>query len=429
MGESRLEKKWRSKTPKSEQLTERAKKVMPGGETRSAVYHPPYSAVLDRGEGCRVWDVDGNEYLDIANNYTVLVHGHAYPPVVEAVTKAAQNGTTYTAKTMSQIELAELLVDRIASVDEVRYVNSGTEGVQAALMVARGFNGRSKILVSTYSYHGWFTESAIMPGSPGTSGSDEHNGFVDTYVAEWDNAEAFEKVLADHGDEIAAVLLEPWLASAGMVGASPEFFERVQAAATKAGAILILDEATVFRMALGGAQSLLGFQPDLSVLGKHVAGGMPGNAIGGRRDLMEILNPERPDAVHFSGTFAGNPVSTAAGLASLLELTEDRIQQMETRLGTIETEMSKSAARHGVPFSSRRVGSLMNVYMSDELPVANHVRADQELATKWHLACMTNGIFAVPRALVNVSTVTSDADVKEIIDRLDNAFEDLAAEI
>jgi glutamate-1-semialdehyde 2,1-aminomutase len=418
-----IEEKFRKRTPKSAELTERAAKVLPGGEARSAVYHPPYSVAIERGSGSRVWDIDGNDYLDLSNNYTCLVHGHAYPPIVEAAIRATGKGSTYAAKTLSQVELAESIVERVSSVDEVRFANSGAEAVQVALLLARGYNARSKILISTFSYHGHFID-AHRYLSEQVAGPD----FVDTFIAPWGDAAAFEAILSEHGHEITAVLLEPWLASAGMVGAPREFFTRVQAAATAAGALLILDEATVYRLNTGGAQALLDFQPDLTVLGKLIGGGFPCGGVGGRRELMELANPITGN-VQISGTFSGNPVTTAAGTVAVRELTAPKIDKMAAQVEKLDEAMRSSARNHGVPYSSRRIGSLMNVWFSDKLPAANHVREDGELATLFHLACMANGIFAVPRTLVNVSTATSDEDLTEIIQRLDSTFEDMAAEI
>jgi glutamate-1-semialdehyde 2,1-aminomutase len=423
---SSIEERFRRRTPKSAELTVRAERVMPGGETRSAAYHPPYSVVIDYGKGSRVFDVDGNDYLDLSNNYTCLVHGHAFPPVVEAVQKAAARGTTWAAKALPQIELAELITSRVKSVDEVKFANSGAEAVQHALLVARGYNGRSKILVSEYSYHGHFIDPFGYTGTD--SDNDRSALFVQAYVAEWNNAESFERILEEHGDEITAVLLEPWLGAGGMIGASKEFFQRVQAAATKAGALCILDEATVFRLDVGGAQALIDFEPDLTVLGKIIGGGLPAGGYGGKREFMELANP-KTGTVHVSGTFSGNPVTTSAGLASNRELTKEKIDKMALQMEIIDNELRKSAANYGVPFSARRIGSLMNAWFSEELPAANHVRTDEALATKFHLACMTNGIFGVPRTLLNVTTATSDEDVSEITQRLDAVMADMAREI
>jgi glutamate-1-semialdehyde 2,1-aminomutase len=418
-----VEKKFRSRTPRSEALAERAARVMPGGETRSAVYHPPYSVVIERGSGSRVYDVDGNDYLDLSNNFTCLVHGHAYPPIVEAAEKAVRNGTTYAAKVIPQIELAELIVDRVESVDEVRFANSGSEGVLSALAIGRGYNGRSKVLVSTYSFHGHLFDARSRGNDPDRPLTPD---FIGTYVGRWGDADSFEQILAEHGDEISIVVLEPWLGAGGIVGAPIEFFERVQEAAHRAGALFVLDEATVFRLATGGAQSILGLRPDLTVLGKLIGGGFPCGGIGGRRDLMELANPATGN-VHVSGTFSGNPVAMSAGIAAVRDLTPEKIEHMSAQVELIDLALARSASRHALPYSSRRVGSLMNVWFSESLPEANHVRVDTELAIGFHLSCMTNGVFAVPRALINVTTATSDADVLEITERLDEAVRDLAS--
>jgi glutamate-1-semialdehyde 2,1-aminomutase len=417
-----IERKFRQRTPRSAEASERAAQVIPGGEIRNAVFHPPYSVVIDHGSGARLWDIDGNEYLDVNFNYACLVHGHAYPPVVEAATRAVNAGT-FAAKTFSQIELAETIVERVASVDEVKFSNSGSEAVQLALHLARGYNGRAKLLMSNFGFHGQFLDFRRDPSDTPPAAD-----FVDVYTAKWDDASSFEAVLAEHGHEITAVLLEPWLGVGGMVGASPEFFQRVQAAATAAGALLVLDECSVFRLHTGGAQALLDFQPDVTVLGKMIGGGFPVGGVGGRRDLMELFNPVS-GKVHISGTFSGNPLTTAAGTVAVRDLTAAKIDKMAGQVETIDLAMEKSAAVHGVPYCSRRVGALMSFWFSDELPAANDVRTDGDLPTLFHLACMANGLFAVPRTLMNVSTATTDDDVKEIVERIDAAFDDLAAVI
>jgi glutamate-1-semialdehyde 2,1-aminomutase len=410
-----IEQKFRKRTPKSADAAARAARVIPGGEVRNAVYHPPYSVVIDHGSGARLWDIDGNDYVDVNFNYAALVHGHAYPPVIDAAVRAINAGT-FAAKTTSQIELAELLVERVASLDEVKFANSGSEAVQLALHLARGYNGRAKILMSDYGFHGQF----LQPGP------DPASDFVGVYTAAWDDAASFEGVLAEHGQEITAVLLEPWLAAGGMVEAAPEFFHRVQAAASAVGALFILDECSVFRVHTGGAQALLGITPDVTVLGKMIGGGYPVGGIGGRREVMELLNPVG-GKVRISGTFSGNPLTMAAGAVAVRELTPERLDAMASHMATIDRAMAQAATRHGVPYCSRRVGSLMNFWLSDDLPAANQVRTDGELPTLFHLACMANGVFAVPRALVNVSSVTTDEDVKELVERMDAAFDDLAS--
>jgi len=424
-----IEAKYRARTPRSEALQRRAELVMPGGETRSGSFHAPYSVTMDHAAGCRSWDVDGNEYIDVVNNFTCLVHGHAYPPIIEAAQEAVRKGTTWTAKAVDQINLAELIVDRVKSIDMVRYANSGSEGVFAALAVARAYNQRTKLLVARYSYHGHFLETSVVSQFPAGAGqAGISNGWVGTYVADFGDAAAFEQILAEHGDEIAAVMLEPYMAFAGMVSAPPEFFQRVHAAARKAGALFILDEATVFRLDIGGAQARLGIEPDVTVLGKIVAGGFPGGGIGGKREFMELLDP-RGTRLHLSGTFTGNPVTMAAGLACMRHLTAEKIARQEQMMETIETRLHAMAAKHGLPFSTRRVGSMMQMYFSPTAPSASPLRQDEETATLFQLACMANGVFMVVRATMNVSTVMTDADVDEVCERFDRAVADVAGEI
>ena len=219
----------------------------------------------------------------------------------------------------------------------------------------------------------------------------------DTYVADFGDATGFETILGEHGSEIAAVFLEPIMGAAGLVSAPAEFFHRVQTAACQAGAVFVLDEATTQRLAYGGAQQLLGIEPDLTVLGKICGGGFPFGAIGGRQDVMDVLHPARGEMAT-SGTFAGNPVSVSAGLVSLRDLTAARIAAMDRQVEALDEALAKAAAGHGLPYSSRRVGALLNVYLSDVLPAANPVHDDGRLMNLFHLAALSNGVFIAPRS-------------------------------
>lgn len=416
MSSGSIEAKYIKRTPKSRAVTERAAKVMPGGETRSGVYYPPYSVTLERGQGAWSWDIDGNDYIDLNNNYTCLVHGHAFPPIVEAVQKQAELGSTWTAKAIAQVELAELIVERVEAVDQVRFTNSGTEGVLAALAVARAYTGRKKVVFSRYSYHGHLLEPSGPDGS-----------WMDCYLGDFGDAASFEKIFAEHGNEISCVMLEPVLGLGGIVTAPPEFFERVKAAAHKAGALFVFDEATVFRTAIGGVQKLLGVKPDLSVLGKYVGGGYPAGSIGGTAEVMSVLDPAL-GKLQVSGTFSGNPITMVAGIEAVKHFTVKHTEIMTDRMIKIEETMKAAAARHGLPFSTRRYHNLMNVYFSDEVPVVNQLREDDRLASLYQLACFNNGIFIVSRLVMNTSTAMTDNEFGETLRRLEGALADVAAE-
>ncbi|MBI5949411.1 MAG: aminotransferase class III-fold pyridoxal phosphate-dependent enzyme [Chloroflexi bacterium] len=416
-----IEETYVARTPGSAEIGPRAERVMPAGETRAAGYHRPYPLTLTHGAGARVWDVDGNEYVDLTYNFTSLVHGHGYAPIVEAAEKQIRGGTAWPARNPHQVELAEMLVDRVQSVEMVRFCNSGTEAAMLAMQVARHATGRKKVLMARYGYHGSHEvfEHGFMAD---TMGEWDH-----TLTAEFGNAESFEAVLSEQGDEIAAVFLESVMGSAGIVEGSKAFFDRVIAATHAAGAIFVLDEVITFRMSTGGQQKVLGITPDITMFGKLIGGGFPVGAIGGRRDLMRILDPREGKLFH-SGTFNGNPVTTAAGVVSVRDLTSEKIAIMHGQAEELEAAFRKSAAKRNLPFSVRRSGSLMNLYFTEEPPRANLTRPDGRMMGKFHLAGMNHGLYFASRGMIVLATVLTDTDIAEIAQRADAAMADVAAE-
>lgn len=413
---SAIEKKYRARTPKSATMAERAARVMPGGETRNAVYHPPYSLTLDHGRGPRCWDIDGNDYIDLHNNYTALIHGHAFEPIVQAAHCASARGSTWAAKAEKQVELAELIAERVDSVEQVRFSNSGTEAVLSALAVARACTGRNKFLFPRYGFHGHLLDA-----------STPQSLWLDACFADFGDAESFEQILAGHKDEIAAVVMEPILGAGGLVEAQPAFFERVKAAAHRAGALFILDEATVFRVTTGGAQKRLNIKPDISVLGKFVGGGYPCGTIGGSREIMAALDPQRGKC-SISGTFSGNQVTMAAGVEALRHFTEADVDKQVGQVTMLEEGLKSAAERHGLPLSTRRAASLLTLYFSREAPAFSPLRNDTRLVSLFQLACMNNGVFINAGRIINTPTSMTDGDLKEVLERLDTAMGDLAKE-
>jgi glutamate-1-semialdehyde 2,1-aminomutase len=412
-----IEAAFAARTPRSAALHQRALALMPGGDTRTSAYHPPYPLTIDRGEGPYVVDVDGNRYVDLIGNFTSLVHGNAYPPIVEAVRRQVEKGTAWPARNEPQLELAELLCERVASVEQVRFCNSGTEATMLAAYVARAVTGRHKVLMARYGYHGSLEEYEV--------GFLGHGG-PDTLLATHGDAADFERVLAERGREIACVILEPVMGSAGLIASPPGFLERVAEAAHRAGALFVADEVITLRLGTGGAQALHGVRPDITAMGKIIGGGLPVGALGGRADLLSVTNPERLKLVH-SGTFNGNPLTAAAGAVSVRELTSDRIGVMEGQAERLAGALGDAAARQGVPFSLRQVGSMLQVFFTDTPPEANVVRTDTELAVRFHLAALNHGVFFAGRGLMALSTVIDDALVDEVGSRLGAAMEDLAA--
>jgi glutamate-1-semialdehyde 2,1-aminomutase len=272
--------------------------------------------------------------------------------------------------------------------------------------------------MATHGYHG--SHEAFEAGFMGKP-------WPHTLVADFGDAAAFEAVLAEHGSDIAAVFLEAVMGSSGVVTAPAAFFERVQTACRVAGALFVLDEVITLRLATGGQQAVLGIRPDLTTMGKIIGGGFPVGALGGRADLMALLDPRAGRLFH-SGTFNGNPVTMAAGLVSVRELTADRIDAMDRQAATLETEVRSAAVALDLPFSVRRAGSLLNLYFSPTPPTVNVRRDDADAMARFHLAGLNHGLFFASRGMVVLSTVITDDDLAAAIDRFEHALADVAGE-
>ncbi|HEX9888976.1 MAG TPA: aminotransferase class III-fold pyridoxal phosphate-dependent enzyme [Nitriliruptorales bacterium] len=425
-----IDERYLQRTPGSHRWFTAAARVMPGGDTRLSDHHAPYRLTFVRGEGPRLWDVDGHEYLDLLSNFTSLVHGNAYPPVLEAAREAVTAGTAWAGRNEHQVRLAEHLVERVASVQRVRFTNSGTEAFLHALHVAKVVTGRSMILMARHGYHGTHEDSAAgtFAGAADLALWGGHDGQQHaTLLAEFGDAEDFERVLRERGSQIAAVFLEPVQGSTGLRTAPPEFWERVRAATAAAGALLVLDEVVTLRLAEAGAQSRLGIEPDLTMMGKIIGGGFPIGAVGGRTEHLEVTSPPSPHLPH-GGTFNGNPVSTAAGLVAMEHLTGQAIARMHDLTQRLETGLHEAAAAAGLAFSTRREGSLIVIFLEEQATPRPARVADPRLA-RLHLAAANHGLHYAARGLLVVSTAFDEHLVDEAIERFALAMQDVAAEV
>ncbi|MEE2776378.1 MAG: aminotransferase class III-fold pyridoxal phosphate-dependent enzyme [Acidobacteriota bacterium] len=410
-----IEQLYRERTPESARLFASASRSIPGGNSRQAGYWKPYPLCIDRAAGVYFYDVDGYDYIDLTFNYTAMVHGHAYPPIVEAVDLA--KGTGWAANNRHMIDVAEQLVDRVASVDQVRFTNSGTEAGLLALTIARLVTGRYKVLMNRFGYHG-----SLMEFETGTF---DHPGPA-TLLGEYNNLASFEAVLDEHGSDIAAVFTEPVMGAGGGVPAEVDFLRGLAAAARDAGALFVADEVITFRLGLGGWQGEVGLDPDLTMFGKLIGGGFPVGAVGGSKELMKVLEPG--GGVFHSGTYNANPVTMAAGAVSVRELTAARIEEMHRLAERMEVGLRNAAEEAGIAFSMRRVGSMMSVYFSAEPPSSSMVREDGEIMSRFHLAALNRGLNIAPRGMVVLATVVDDAVVDEAVARASAAMRDVVAE-
>lgn len=368
-----LIREYEARTPRSRELFERFRQHLPGGETRTLTYYEPYPVVVARGEGPILVDVDGNEYVDVLNNYTSLVHGHAFPPILEAIAEAARDGLAYPAPHPRQLRWAELLAERYPAVELVRFANSGTEAAILAARVARRLTGRPQLLLFEGAYHGTGPEFAGEGG--------------DVVRVAYGQVPAID-------ESIAAVFVEPFLGSGGVIEGSPEFLHGLREAARRAGAVFVLDEVQALRNAFHGVHAELGLEPDLVLMGKLVGGGIPVGAVGGSRDVLGITAADRPNPLPHSGTFNGNPLAAAAGVACLEALDGDAIDRLNARAA----ELARRLAAEGAVV--RRSGSIMQVDAPDPAAL--------------HLALLVEGVFAAPRGMLNLSTATTDEHLEAV---------------
>ena len=359
---------------RSQELFARSQRLLPGG-VNSPVRSfgavggsPPF---IVRGEGPRIWDVDGNSYLDFVCSWGPLALGHAHPAVVAAVREAAADGTSFGAATEGELALAELIAGAMPSVRMLRLVSSGTEAAMSAVRVARAFTGRPKILKFEGNYHGHADGLLVRAGSGAathgvpTSAGVPNSYAAETLVAEYNQLDSVAELLDAHANQVAAIIVEPVAANMGVVPPAPGFLAGLRRLADDNGALLIFDEViTGFRVAYGGAQALYGVTPDLTCLGKIIGGGLPVGAYGGREEVMRMVSPLGP--AYQAGTLSGNPLAVAAGRACLTALAEPGVYERLDGLGmAMEAGLRAAAAATGTPLAVNRVGSTLTAFFTD----------------------------------------------------------------
>ncbi len=388
------------------QLMAQAREVIPGGVNSPVRAFGPVGIeprFIDRAAGSHIWDVEGKEYIDYVGSWGPLIHGHAYPPVVEAVRQAAGRGTSFGAPTAAEVELAQLVCERVASVQMVRLVNSGTEATMTAVRLARAFTGRSRIIKFTGGYHGHADTFLVKAGSgAATLGTPTSPGIprevvADTLTAEFNNLEAVGRLFKIHSAQIAAVIVEPVCGNAGVIPPADGFLQGLRDLTAQHAAVLIFDEVmTGFRLGPSGAQGLFGINPDLTTFGKIIGGGLPIGAVGGAAEIMKQLAPVGP--VYQAGTLSGNPIAVAAGLATLRALNEEVYTKLESLASRLENGFKNNLAKLSLPFQFQRVGSMACLFFTEQ-PVGNYAQAsssDTERFAVYFRAMLEQGIYLPP---------------------------------
>jgi glutamate-1-semialdehyde 2,1-aminomutase len=420
-------------TSRNDVLFERAKRVIPGGVNSpvrafKAVGGTP--RFVQRAQGAYFWDADGQRYIDYIGSWGPMILGHGYPAVLQAVQKAALDGFSFGAPTEREVELAEEIIKLVPSIEMIRLVSSGTEAAMSALRLARGATGRSKIIKFEGCYHGHADALLVKAGSGlATFGNPTSAGVPPevvqhTLVLEYNNVAQLEEAFALHGKELACLMIEPIAGNMNFVRASVPFMKRCRELCTQYGALLVFDEVmTGFRVALGGAQSVYaklipGFEPDMTVMGKVIGGGMPLAAFGGKKGVMEQLAPLGP--VYQAGTLSGNPVATACGLATLHELQKPGFYEaLSARTQSLVAGLTQAATQAGVPFCGDSQGGMFGFFLFDELPqnYATVMTTDNASFNKFFHAMLSSGVYYAP-ALYEagfVSAAHTAADIEETV--------------
>jgi glutamate-1-semialdehyde 2,1-aminomutase len=414
----------------NQSLFDRACEVIPGGVNSpvrafGAVGGTPY--FVDRAEGAHVWDVENTRYIDMVQSYGAVILGHGHPVVVDAVSTAAADGTSYGAPTEREVLLAEEVCARVPSVERLRMVSSGTEATMSAMRVARGFTGRRKVVKFAGNYHGHSDALLVSGGTamatlgiPGSAGVTEH-AVADTVVAPYN-------VVPELDEDVACVMVEPVAANMGLIGPVPGFLEGLRDACDQVGALLVFDEViTGFRVGRSGAEGLFGVRPDLTCFGKVIGGGLPVGAYGGRAEVMDTVAPVGP--VYQAGTLSGNPLATAAGLATLAMLTDDFYSQLAGRVACFAAGMNEAFERSGLGWQVPTVATLSGIFPGVELPVdyAAATACDEQGYARFFHGMLRRGVALAPGAYEVMFCGLAHTDA--LLDRVIEATAESAAEV
>jgi glutamate-1-semialdehyde 2,1-aminomutase len=423
-----------AKTSRSRALYDEALAVMPGGNSRTTTFFDPYPFYVERGYGAHVVDVDGGDRLDFNGNYTSLILGHAAPEVVKAVQEAATLGLSFPGPTEHEVRLAEMLARRIPTLEHVRFTNSGTEATMNAVRAARAFTGRTKIAKFEGAFHG--THDTVLvsvapearaagvrtrPKPLASSEGIPAATLKSVVVLPWNDADSCEAILEREGGTLAALLVDPLLGIGGVIPPADGFLPRLRALTERHGIVLIFDEVISFRIGWGGAQERFGIRPDLTTLGKIIGGGLPVGAFGGRADIMSAYDPRRGGArISHGGTFNANPVTMAAGVATLNALTPEAYQRLDAlgnRLRGGVSRLLEATRRRG---QVSGIGSLFCLHWTST-PLTDYRSSrpkDAEAGLRVFLALLNEGILLTQRGMGACSLAMADEDVDRFINAL-----------
>ena len=418
---------------------EEAKRWLPGGDTRNSIFWGPFPIYVSRAEGSKIVDVDGNERVDFINNMTTLILGHRHPAVIDALREQLEHGVSYPAPTPLVVEWGELMCERVPSLDKVRFVNSGTEATLNAIRAARAFSGKTTLAKCEGAYHGNHdaVQISVTPDVGLAGDGDSPDAVLMTrgmtprsadeiVIMPYNDLENAERVIREHADELAAVIVEPINGQCGMVPAEPEFLEGIRRITSELGILLIFDEVIAFRASRGGAQEYYGVTPDLTCFGKVIGGGLPVGAFGGREDIMSLWDPSGPDGpqVAHAGTFNGNPMTAAAGVATLKELTMDVYDELSEKGEYLRTRLREVISEMEAPMGVTGAASLFGIQATSEAvrDYRSYATNDGELLEMVFMGMMNEGYLLSSRCAGNVSAAHTYEELDDFVDAFERVL-------
>ena len=430
---------YESKTSKSKEHFRKAQKWLPGGGTRNIAHFYPYPFFVTKGEGCYLFDVDGNEYIDILNSMTVNIHGHAHPEIAKALEAQASEGTAHAAPIEIQYELARIICERTPSIELMRFCNSGTEATMFAIRAARKYTGKDGIIKTEGGYHGShdYVEVNITPNLmaenmpiPTVEKGVPETILKDVFVVPFNDLEAAERVMKKHHKKIAAMILEPVMGSGGGVIATKEYLQGLRELTSKYDILLIFDEVITFRLSTGGMQKLYGVTPDLTSLGKTIGGGLPVGAFGGKKEIIDQFNPTKKKFITHSGTFSGNAMTMVAGKKAMELYDQSEVERLDNLGNKLKNGLLGVLKELGIEGQVCGLQSLLYVYLFKE-PVIDGRKTVFSLIPTLNLsryltmALAINGLYAVSRGITAfiLSTPMNEEIIDEIVERYKKAMQ------
>jgi glutamate-1-semialdehyde 2,1-aminomutase len=428
---------------RSQELYEQAQQVLPGGISRNTIYRKPNPDYVDRGEGCYVFDIEGNRRIDFANNMCSLIHGHAHPTIISAVTEQLQRGTAFTLATEAELRFAQHMCNRSESFDKIRFMNSGTEAVMSAIKAARAITGRPKIAKTEGAYHGTYDYAEVSQKAKPENWGDESSpnsvpvaqgtpqgALNDVIVLPFNDVPRTLSLLNQHRDSLASVIIDPLPHRVGLMPASNEFIRAIRDWCTENNSLFILDEVITFRMGFGGAQEWFDCEPDLTAMGKIIGGGFPVGALAGRSQYMNVLDPSRDELpLPHSGTFSANPITMTAGLAAMELFDQKAVESLnelgeQTRLG-----IRDAIAKSGISACVTGAGSMFRVHLLDQPPIEYRSNYQDQAAVSRIKSIVdfmyANGFMMINTCSGALSTAMNGGHVEEFVGTLEKAFQQI----